>query len=94
MIQSRVLSETDAQALQAEVRASKGVLAWTIYDCPSDYPAHYVARPFDVCAGVKPYLAVLLSEDIAWLRQVFQRMGLYCITRDEDDDLPIVETWI
>jgi hypothetical protein len=74
--------------------AQRGALSmWTIYDRPKDYPDGYVARRHEASKGGTVATADTLVGDLAKLRAIFQRAGLFCITRSEEDDPVIVETW-
>ena len=69
---------------------------WTVYDHPSDYPGHYVAREFLVHPD-GPVMTdnVITSLQLEWLRdQLEYDMGLACLTRSPEDDPKIVETWL
>lgn len=74
------------------VCVEQGMLAlWTIYDHPTDHPDRFVARMFVLD---KPTEHLLSSTSLDLLRDVFDRAGLVCMTRAEDDDRKIVETWL
>jgi hypothetical protein len=65
---------------------------WTIYDHPTDYPEHYVARLFH---GETPTDSVIQSKDLDTIRGIMiADFGLTCLTRSPDDDPKIIETWL
>jgi len=68
---------------------------WTIYDHPKDYPDRFVARRHDV-DGAGPVATdhVITAPDLATLRKAMIVLGLTCLTRQEEDDPVIVETWM
>ena len=51
---------------------------WTVYDHPTDWPAHYVARRFDVLVDGRLAVSaqVHVSNDLEQLRAVLERMGV------------------
>lgn len=68
---------------------------WTIFDHPTDFPHHYVARCFIAnkegsCATEK--VIVTLSLDA--LRLILQSAGLAVLARANSDDPKIVESWL
>lgn len=68
---------------------------WVVYDRPSDYPAHYVARQHVVgIAGQQPTDRAMVSDTLDSIRLALANLGLTCITRSADDDPAIVETWL
>jgi hypothetical protein len=64
---------------------------WTIYDHPTDYPDHFVARRFELD---KPTSQILLCETLEPIRDALAGAGLICFMRDPSDDPKIVETWM
>ncbi len=69
---------------------------WVIYDHPSDYPDHYVAREHLIDEnGSRPTANVVQSTDLEFLRtMMLTQLGLACLDRHPDDDPKIVETWV
>ncbi len=69
---------------------------WTIYDHPSDYPDHYVAREYLVTPdGPVRTDNIMLSADVERLRECFlAEMGLACLSRSPEDDPTIMEIWL
>jgi hypothetical protein len=68
---------------------------WTVYDHPRDIPDKFVARRFET--GKQGAIAtddILVTADLEELREVFERVGLYRMNRQERDDPKIVETWL
>lgn len=69
---------------------------WTIYDHPRDYPAHYVARRWELRRGDEnphPTDDVLLAEHLDELRRLLPP-GLSRFPCVDRDDPCIVETWL
>jgi hypothetical protein len=79
--------------IELHLEASRrGTLSmWTIYDHPSDDPDVFVARRFELD---QPTADMVITKDLASIRRTFQRAGLTCMTRLEEDDPCIVETWL
>lgn len=71
--------------------ASAGLVAWTIFDHPNDFPDCFVARMF---IGEDPQGSVICSTSIELLREEMRRRGLICIPREAEDAPKIVETWL
>jgi len=67
------------------------ITAWVIYDHPTDFPDHFVARKYLYDA---PTQDMLQSENLNHLREEMHKLGLVCIPRSPSDDAKIVETWI
>ena len=69
---------------------------WTIYDHPSDYPNNFVARKFVIGDGSEPVITkeMMVCPSLTAIREMLAELGLSCITRSEDDDPKIVETWL
>ena len=79
------------------MHASELLSLWTIYDHPTDYPGHFVARRFVVGHELdKPFATdeIMAAERIEDLREVFLEMGLVKIEREMVDEAQIVETWL
>lgn len=77
-------------------RSPSGALAiWTVYDHPSDFPKHVIARKFYV--GMDRLYAsneLVKASTLGEVRVDMRRRGLYCMQRHPSDDAKIVETWI
>lgn len=70
------------------------LVMWSIYDHPSDYPNHFVARRWLIAReGPRPTTDVLVADGIDRLRTEFHQRGLYCQPREPGDDPAVVETW-
>jgi len=70
------------------------LLIWTVYDHPKDYPDYYVARKFITTpAYVIATDDLLLSKNIEALRKILSKT-LICLSRSENDDPRIMETWL
>jgi hypothetical protein len=69
---------------------------WTVYDHPLDYPDKFVARRFDVDAsGPRPSASVIVASDLETLRNILAfEMHLTCLSRNEEDEPQIVESWL
>ena len=68
---------------------------WTIYDHPTDFPEHYVAREWIAAHGtVHKTENFIMSKNLDMLRGELQSMHKYPIERAPTDDPKIVETWI
>jgi hypothetical protein len=67
---------------------------WTVYDHPSDFPDHWVARRSVVGRGGATVTgAVIRAETLEGLRLLLPP-GMACLTRQPDDDPTIVEVWL
>ena len=70
---------------------------WTVYDHPKDFPNCFVAREFRVAPGGKTEITpnVIVSPSLEILRHMLLvDMHLTCLTRNEEDDPVIIETWL
>ncbi|MBO0715837.1 MAG: hypothetical protein J2P55_00680 [Rhizobiales bacterium] len=68
---------------------------WIVYDRPTDFPDHYVARCHHVTGrGTRPTTLVIKAETLDALREALRNMGLTRIGRDPSDEPQIVETWL
>ena len=71
------------------------LVMWTVYNRPTDYPEHCVARRWEIGEGeATPTWLVIVAPDLATLRAHLGNMGLYCLPRHESDEPQIVETWL
>jgi hypothetical protein len=73
----------------------RGVLSmWTIYNHPRDFPDSYVARRYEI--AIKPIATddMIVGRELNPLRNVMIEAGLTVITRNEEDDALIIETWL
>jgi hypothetical protein len=68
-----------------------GLPIWVVYDHPSDWPEHYVARLWD---GELPTDDLVLTFDLGLLRKHLAGKGLTRLDRQAADDPKIVETWL
>ena len=75
-------------------RKAGDLAMWTVYDHPRDYPEHYVARCFRVRGGANPTEHAIITKSLHQLRMMLLAAGLVCLSRSDDDDPKIVETWI
>lgn len=68
---------------------------WVVYDHPTDYPDHYVARQHLVGPeGQKPTDRMMAHPELGPIRVALENMGLICVVRNPEDDPVIVETWL
>lgn len=68
---------------------------WVVYDHPSDFPGHYVARQHIIgIAGQQPTGRAMCSLTLEPIRAALSNLGLVCLARSEQDDPVIVETWL
>lgn len=68
---------------------------WVVYDHPTDYPGHYIARQHVVgIAGRQATDRVMMHAELEPIRAALANCGLVCLTRDSDDDPVIVEVWV
>lgn len=68
---------------------------WTVYDHPTDFPEHYVARLFLVTGkGSEATTITAINRDLKLLREQLERLGLTRLPRDPNDEPQIVESWV
>jgi hypothetical protein len=68
---------------------------WTVYDHPKDFPNTFVARRYMISRGTAGATNdIIVSPQLAPLREVLAIKGLIPIARSEGDDPKIVESWI
>jgi hypothetical protein len=73
----------------------RGVLPmWTIYEKPLDHPDGFIARRFEVEKGQYGPTLDTVTGDLAYIREIFQRAGLFKLPREDGDEPAIVETWV
>lgn len=72
-----------------------GLVTWTIYDHPADFPNHVVVRPWEVVGGghVEPG-PQWLCKDLDEARELLAPLGLYRLDRQPNDDPTIIEVWV
>ncbi len=79
----------------SEKMTENGLVMWTVFDHPSDYPDHFVVRAFLVTSdGVQPAINANTFPTLEDARRPLIMAGLACITRSPEDDPVIVETWL
>lgn len=67
---------------------------WVIYERPRDYPAYYVVRRWEVDAqGARPTQEHSLHASLQEAREAIPA-GLALLTRSDQDEPQIVETWL
>jgi hypothetical protein len=70
---------------------------WTVYDHPTDWPNAYIARQYRILDS-GAYVAtenVIIAQDLDIIRRaMIEEFGLTCLTRNEGDDVKIIETWV
>lgn len=64
---------------------------WVVYDHPTDFPDHYVAR---LWRGETPTTIGIIDRDLERLRDRLEGMGLVKLMPQEGDDPVILETWL
>lgn len=70
-----------------------GLIQYTIYRHPSDFPEFYVVRRWIIDSkGFRPMLAGCLCRTLEEARETIPEW-MFCLTRDPQDDPVIVETW-
>lgn len=74
------------------------LLMWTIYDHPLDYPAGYIARLWEVRPeGPTPTGHTMQGAGdfgLHLIRRFMEQQGFACLTRNDEDDSAILETWL
>ena len=96
MTQRSKQDEICFDVLMASADAHKrGALAiWTIYDRPRDYPDGFIARLHEVADGETKATDTTLTGELEEIRKMLWRAGMMKLTRDEQDEPPIVESWV
>lgn len=71
------------------------MFAYTVYFNPKDYPNKYIVRKFEVLSQKEPLPREVIYEGKS-LYQARRAIPCNCICfkRHNDDEKPIVETWI
>lgn len=71
------------------------LVTYTIYHDPLDFPGKFVVRRFRVIASqvVPDDEPWHISDDLTAARESIP-VGLYRMVRSNEDDPPIVETWL
>jgi hypothetical protein len=90
---SSPIQRKEAELLQMNTIQSGDLLVWTVYERPTDYPDHYIARPFATRGGERPLQVHLQAPSVEELRDKLPH-GLVRLERMEGDDPVIVETWL
>lgn len=68
---------------------------WVVYDHPTDYPDHFVARAHRVGVdGQRPTSKLIAAPTLESIRTSMVNLGLTCVQRNEEDDPVIVECWL
>ena len=91
------MSHKDAMAVvmaQADAMKRGALTMWTIYDRPSDHPHGFIARRFEIDVGKITATEHKLISDLEGLRKIFHAAGLMKLSRQEEDEPQIVETWV
>lgn len=87
-----ILTKETAQFLHSASDGNKGLLMWTVYQSPSDYPGLFISRPTNILTRT-PLPSVLIAYSLTKLREALP-VGLVRLNRQAEDDPVIVETWI
>lgn len=70
-----------------------GLIQYTIYRHPSDFPDFYVVRRWLIDAkGLRAFRVACLCQTLEEAREVIPQW-MTCLTRDPEDDPVIVEVW-
>ena len=67
---------------------------WTIYDRPLDHPDGFIARMHEVAEGKSRATNRRHTGELEELRSIFWQAGLVKLSRDEQDEPRIVESWL
>jgi hypothetical protein len=67
---------------------------FVVYDRPSDFPEHVVARMWTTLPEAKPIHFVMRASNIERVRDVLEACGLVHLDRSPEDDPRILETWL
>lgn len=71
-----------------------GLIMWTVYDHPADFPDEFVARAWRITAGkAEPTNISFTAPSLEEVRALLPP-GLALLGRSESDDPKIVETWL
>lgn len=68
----------------------QGLILWTVYDKPLDFPDNFVARKF---LNSSPTQEVLTATSLDEIRALLP-LGLTRLPRMDEDDPNIVEVWL
>lgn len=73
-----------------------GLVMWTIYERPADFPDHFVVRPHLITRdGPVAQQVGCLTDSLEQAREVASDDGWrHLIPRAPEDDPVIVETWL
>jgi len=63
---------------------------WTIYDHPTDFPDHFIARSFIMNKPTDDYI---VAKSLDCLRIIMANKGLWLLPRERGDDPFVVECW-
>jgi len=69
-------------------------LVWAIYDHPKDHPNHFVVRCQTIIAGATFFGSPRLYSSLEMARKFGVPPGMTRVSRADEDDPVIVETWI
>jgi len=75
---------------------NSGLVIYTVFDNPSDFPGKYVLRRTTQIGDrqevdVEPHL---VTEVYGEIRELMEQHGLVCLSRHPSDDACIKETWL
>ena len=90
------LQAADVAAAQWEAAKRGGLVLWTVYDKPKDYPQGFIARMHEIRPGAdpRPTDTTIKASNIDAIRRILSDAGLIKLTRCEGDDKTIVESWV
>lgn len=86
----------EAESYFRETSENPFMSLWTIYFNPRDFPGKYVARRHDIFRGEKGPQAShehFVADSLDEIRDRLP-MGLVCLSRSDDDEPQILETWL
>lgn len=84
---------TQANENAGSLPEQRALEMWVVYERPSDYPNHFIARRWDVLKQAEPTQHVIKAESLEHVREVMIDMGLVCMMRQPEDEPQIVEVW-
>ena len=72
----------------------KSLTMWIVYDHPTDYPHHFVARKWLINRHGQHYTEEMLFSDTLEGLHAQLPPGFECLPRDPSDFPKIVEVWL
>lgn len=84
----------EVRSATAPVIDPRRIPIWVIYDHPTDFPDHFVARMHHSLPWPEPTELVMVSPNLEALRLYYAGCGFTLLPREECDDPVIVESWL